>query len=491
MSQRAPGSFATQMLRGSAWMVGMRWALRLVGLVSTAVLARLLLPADFGIVAMAAVIAGLLDTAAYAGVDLALIRAEEGADDLRNSAWTIQLLQSVIVAVLLLVAAPFAAAYYGEPRVAVVIAWLAAKSCLDGLQNIGIVAFRKELDFAREFRFNLYSKMLNLVVIVAAAWYFRNYMALVIGLVSGSLITVLLSYTMHPYRPRLSFAHVRQLWSFSNWLLVSRIGSFGSRKADQFIVGGAVGATALGSYHVATELSTMPTTELVMPMRRALFPTLAKLQHDPAAFEAAVLQTFAGLAVLCLASGFGMLSVAPELVTLILGERWIAAIPLVQWLALYGAFAGLSSVLEVPMWVNGRTGVSATQAWVELAALVPLLLFMLPQYGVVGAALTRAVVAAALLPLMLYLTARVCPVSLGALARVLWRPLVASIVMTLALAAPVPLPHFVVLALALKVVAGAAIYAATLALLWLASGRPAGIEATLLRTARALIARPR
>src|SRR5947209_11068718 len=114
----ASDSFAAQLLRGSAWMVGMRWALRLIGLLSTAILARLLVPADFGIVAMAAVVAGLLDTAAYAGVDLALIRAEATSRAYHDSAWTIQVIQALIVAALLVVAAPLAASYYAEPRVA-------------------------------------------------------------------------------------------------------------------------------------------------------------------------------------------------------------------------------------------------------------------------------------------------------------------------------------------------------------------------------------
>ena len=241
-------------------MIGMRWALRLTGLVSTAILARLLLPADFGIVAMAAVFAGLLDTAAYTGVDLALIRAGENTPERMNSAWSIQLLQAWIVALLILGVSPLAVAYFHEPRVATVMFWLAAKSVIDGLQNIGIVEFRRELNFSKEFRFNLYGKLLNLAIVIGAAFYFRNYLALVIGLVSSSAMSVVLSYVMHPYRPRWSLAEARHLWSFSNWLLVSRVGSFLSRKADEFIVGGAVGSAALGNYHVAAEIATMPLT---------------------------------------------------------------------------------------------------------------------------------------------------------------------------------------------------------------------------------------
>jgi O-antigen/teichoic acid export membrane protein len=486
MSVPSFDAFTSQLLRGSAWMVAMRWSLRLVGLVSTAILARLLMPEDFGIVAMAAVVAGLLDTAAYAGVDLALIRADDDSRAYRDSAFTIQLLQSIAIAALLVACAPFAAAYYSEPRVAIVLYCVAARAVIEGLNNIGIVAFRKELDFAKEFRFNLYSKLINLAIVVAAAFWLRNYLALVVGMISGAAIGAVLSYAMHPYRPRLSLAKARALWSFSNWLLVSRVGSFASRKADQFIVGGAVGATALGNYHVATELATMPTTELVMPMRRALFPTLAKLQNDAAGFRTAVLRVFSALALLCFAMGFGLVGVSSEVVRIVLGPKWLDAIPLMQWLALYGAFAALASVLEVPIWVKGKTQFSALQSWIELVALAPLIIVAVRAQGLEGAALARTLVAVGMLPLMLYMTARTCPIGMLALAAAIWRPLLAGAVMLACLLLPLPYPHALALALAAKVALGAAVYAACVLVLWVASGRPDGVEAAIVQRATLL-----
>jgi len=469
------------LLRGSAWMIAMRWVLRLVGLLSTAILARLLVPADFGIVAMAAVVAGLLETATYAGVDLALIRAENEGREYSDSAWTIQIIQACAIALLLVVVAPLTGAFYHEPRVTVVIQFLAVKAVIEGFQNIGIVAFRKELDFAREFRFNVYSKLINLFIVVAAALWFRNYLALVTGMVSGAAVTVALSYAMHPYRPRLTLAAGRSLWSFSNWLLVSRVGSFATRKVDQLIIGGSIGSTALGRYHVSTELSTMPTTELVMPMRRALFPALSVLRNDPAGFRAAVLQTFSALSVLCFAAGFGLMSVAAEVVPIVLGDQWREAIPLVRLLALYGAFAGLASVLEVPIWASGRTHLSALQTWLELVVLIPALIVALRVNGVEGAATARALVALAMLPVMLVLVARVSPIRIRDFAAAMWRPLLAALAMTMVLSMPLGYPMGLVAALLVKVGVGATVYAGVLLLLWLVSGKPDGIESAVMR----------
>lgn len=480
------------LIRGSAWMIAARWATRLVGLASTLILARLLTPADFGIVAMALIASGLLETIAYAGVDLALMRAGHDTREHYDTAWTIQLIQAAAIALLLLAAAPLTAAYFAEPRAADVIRLLALKSLLDGAQNIGVVAFRKELDFAKEFRFLLYGKLLNFVVVVVVAFLLRNYWALAIGMVAGSIIGVALSYAMHPYRPRLSLARVREIWSFSQWLMISRVGAYLNRRTDEFVVGGIAGTSAMGSYHVASELSTMPSNELVMPMRRAMFPTLAKLTGDPAAFGRAVVATFASVAAICIAAGFGLMSIAPELVAVFLGQQWLAAIPLVRWLALYGSFSALVLVLEVPLWVGGRTRWSAMQTWLELALLVPLVWLATRSYGIEGAAATRAGVSAAMVPCMLFLTARAGHARVGTLLHALARPLAAALTMAGVLATlPFDRLGHVVVILVAKIVVGALVYLATMAALWRAQGQPDGVESTVLQHAREFLARRR
>jgi lipopolysaccharide exporter len=168
-------SFGSALTRGSIWMIVARWATRLIGLVSTVILARLLAPSDFGVIAMALIAAGLLETISYAGVDLALMREGNNSRDHYNTAWTIQIIQAAFIAALLIGIAPLAAAYFSEPRAIAIIQLLALKSLIDGTQNIGIVAFRKEFDFAKEFRFMVYTKLLNFVIVVGLAFALRNY----------------------------------------------------------------------------------------------------------------------------------------------------------------------------------------------------------------------------------------------------------------------------------------------------------------------------
>jgi PST family polysaccharide transporter len=172
----------------------------------------------------------------------------------------------------------------------------------------------------------------------------------------------------------------------------------------------------------------------------------------------------------------------------VLGPQWQAAVPVVQSLAIYGAFAGLSSVQEVPMWVKGKGYVSAIQSWLEFCALVPLLVFAVRWNGIEGAAMSRAAVAAGVLPTMLFLLSRSCDIPFADLAKVVWRPLVAGVTMTLCIIG-VPIDYPALPALVLKIMIGAPVYAMSLGLLWLLAGRPDGIERLVVDRAKRFLRR--
>lgn len=482
------GSLAT----GAAWMIAMRWAMRLVGLASTLVIARLLSPDDFGVVAVALIVAGLLETIAYLGVDLSLIKDQGAEREDFDSAWTVQLAQGVMIAMLLLLTAPFVASYFNEPRATAVIAWLAVRPIIDGLQNIGLVLFRKELDFAREFRFNLIAKLLGAAIQIGAAWWLRNYWALVTGMLASAAVSTLLSYLLHPYRPRLTLVQAKKVWAFSQWLLVSRVGSFLGRRCDEFIVGRAAGTAAMGAYHVVYELATMPTTEIIMPMRRALFPALSTLADQPQAYRRAVLDSLAASATVCVGLGVGLASLAEWVIPVLLGPQWTGAVVLLRWLALFGMLAALTSVLEVPLWVAGRTNYSAMVCWLELAVAVPLLLWIVPRHGAEGAAMCRVVISLGTFPVAAWLVRSACGVSLRSIITVLGRPVLAGVAMGLAVRLLPVQPQWPILAtLAAGAVVATSAYCAVLWATWVMAGRPQGFEAAVLRAAASLLSRVR
>ena len=478
-----------QMARGGAWMVLMRWTMRGIGLLSTLILARLLTPADFGVIAMAMIVVGLLEILAQTGVDLALIREKDPNREDFDSAWTLQILISFTIGVVLFLIAPLAANGFSEPKIQPVIQALALRSVISGFSNIGTIEFRRKLDFRTEFRYNIVKRLFNFFIIVGVAAILRNYWALVIGMIMAQFVEVGLSYGFHPYRPRPCLRKVKNLFSFSAWLIFYRIARYMSRRIDQFVVGGFAGTVFMGNYYVAYDLATSPTNELVVPMGRGLYPVYARLKEEPEKLVESYLKALGTIALLLVPLGFGLAAVASDAVPVVLGAKWHTAIPLVEVLAVFGVFFGLSNTIEVILTVIGRVRLLAALSFSQIGTLA-LALYLVAKYvGVDAIAAVRCAVAIATLPFVFLVLRRVLPIGVGATLRALWPSFAAGLVMVACVLAvhglDVPGP----LRLVLEIAAGGLSYTAAILAIWYLRACPDGAERAVVAWCRARIAR--
>lgn len=471
-------------------MIAMRWATRALGLVSTVILARLLSPADFGLIAMAMVVVGLLEVFTHTGVDLALIRDRHATREHYDTAWTFEILQGTVLALALVGAAPFAAAHFGDPRVSEVICVISLRALIGGFENIGVVAFRRDLDFNREFWFGVVKKMFTVALTVGAAVYLRSYWALVLGLVGGRLLDVVISFVVHPYRPRLTLVRLGEIWSFSRWLLVSRIANLLTRKLDEFTVGTQAGTVAMGHYFIGSDVATSPTEEIVLPMSRGVFPVYSHLLDDRERLADCFRAVLASTSYLCMALGIGVASVAPELVPVVFGEQWLAVIPLMQWLAICGLQIGLVSTFDTLLLACGRAALSAHFKWMQLLLLAPALWWSGAAFGVEGIAIAKTAVVTGTTPVLFVWATRTLGIGTGRMAAVMWPPLVAACVMfgvVRLVAESFAGPLW--LSLLTEVVVGALVFVGVAAAIWIVRGRPAGIERDALVRALGLLRR--
>nr|WP_274600036.1 lipopolysaccharide biosynthesis protein [Rhodothalassium salexigens] len=468
------------MARGGAWMVAMRWAMKSVGLVSTLVLVRLLDPADFGVIAMAMIVVGFLEVLTMAGVDLAVIRHENPERADYDAAWTLQVMLAAGIGALLLVCAPYAAAMFDEPKLVAVLRALALRAVIGGFQNIGVAQFRRDLAFHKDFQFNVYKTLLTSGVTVIAALILRSYWALVVGMIASQVFMVALSYTMHPYRPRLTLSRLGQYWSFSVWLIVHHLARFLNRRLDQFIIGNVAGTQFMGRYSVAFDVATLPTNELVVPMNRGFFPVYARLQGDPQALAAGFVRALSTVALLCFALGFGLFAVAEPAVLVLMGSRWADAVPLVEALAVFGVFLALATSVEALLMSVGRTRLLALFGIANVALLAVALAGTVRYLDIDAVAWARCWTALAALPLVYAVVRLAVPVSVPAVVGALWPRFVAAALMVGAVKG-VPWPDLAPIALlALQVATGAAVYGLATWGLWRLRGAPDTVEKSVL-----------
>lgn len=481
---RAPGS----LVQGTLLTVAMRWTDRLVGFVSTLILARLLTPADFGIIAMAMLVVALADVLLDLGTNVALVREPDATQADFDTAWTLRLIQTALSTALIIATAPLAAGYFGDARVQPVLQILAFSLLLGGLENIGIVAFHKQMQFGDEFRFLFARRIAGFVITIFAAVVLRNYWALVIGTLGGRLFGAGLSYRMHPMRPRFSLARFRALFAVSQWMLLRGIGDFLNQGLHRMLVGRWNSAPIMGAYTVAHEISVMPSAELVAPMNRALFPALAAAHDDNAERERLFLLALGIQTTIALPAAAGLALVAPLAIPILLGSQWSAAIPLLQLLALAGIAHALTASSQYLLIVLGKLAQATAIIWLQVILFAGLAVLALPEQTADRIAALRLAVSTCAIAVTAVLVQRHGGIRLQAMVSTCIRPLVATAVMAAALIALDQASFSEHLAagitLLVQIILGACLYGVCLYGLWWIQGRPAGAESWMLTKLR-------
>jgi O-antigen/teichoic acid export membrane protein len=451
----------------------LRFAVRGIGLVSTLILVRLLDPADFGVVAMAMVVVAGIELFAAFGFDVTLIHNQQAGRNEYDTAWTIGALMGVASAIAIALLAYPVSRIYEEPRLVPVFQVLAIASVLDGLKNIGLVEFRKQLQLHKEFVFQVSVKIVSFVATVIAAFWLRSYWALVLGILVAQLATVSLSYAMQPYRPRICFASFKSIFSYSRWLFVNNLFVFLRLRLPDFIVGKIVGVTGLGLYTISYEISQLPTTELVAPVNRVLLPGMSKISHDSERLRDAFLRTSSTMAVLSLPTAAGLAVTAHLFTPIVLGEKWLDAIPLIKVLAIFGGITAVLSPIGTTLLAIGRPSLVALLSAGNLAIMLPAVYFATASYGVSGAANAMTLALTAFLPVYYTVAARRVGLGWKDVFGVFARPVVATAAMYWAVDSLFGASFATALNLSLAVLLGAVSYVSLVLLLWLMAGRPA------------------
>ncbi len=484
-----------EIAKGAAWMVLFKVLDRTIGVVSMSLLARLLAPTDFGLVALATSIIAVLELLGAFSFDAALIQNPKATRDHYDTAWTFNALFGLLCAVSLVVLAGPASRFYEEPRLAAVMVALAFGQIVGGLENIAIVAFRKDLQFKKEFRFLFAKRLAGAVVTVTLAFLVGGHWALVAGILTGRVVGVALSYALRPYRPRFSLAARGELFHFSKWLLVNNVLGFLHVRSADFMLGKMAGTRALGVYALSSAISSLPTSELAAPINRAVFPGYARMAADPVGLRRGVLDVLSVIVLIGLPIGAGITAVADPLVRAILGAKWLDAIGIIRVLGLYGALHVLNTNVSYVYLAMGRPRLQTVVSAVHAAVLVVGLFAGIHLAGVSGAAWAFLAAVLVVTPVNYYTLSRLLGVRpQDALAR-FWRPAAASALMWLFVeglrrALPVAATSAGAAAeLVLCIAVGAIVYVSAVLLLWRLSGRHAGAEVFALERARALIRR--
>lgn len=386
MSTPVPRSLAKTLIQGSGWAIAIRWGAKFLGIINLAICARILTPADYGLVNMAMVVIGLSQVLVEFGLDASLIRNQKASSEHYDTAWSLKIIQTVLISAVIFIGAPIAAHVYADARVMPIMFAVGTAGLIGGFQNIYVVNFRKDLDFRRDFLYSFIPRLASFAVSITAVLLMRTYWGLVLGICAGEIARMLCSYSLAKRRAKWSLHHWREMTAFSFWYLLDGFAQYSVNHLDRAFIGAAGGSTQAGLYGVGREVAALPSTELVLPIGRALMPTLAKLNADPERQIAAIQKAITGVSLIAVPLTVGFALVADEFVRILFGTKWLDAVPLVAILSLSAMTAGFRSTAQHVLVVLGHIRVNAAISWAYAATVLGLMAPVFWWKGVVGVA---------------------------------------------------------------------------------------------------------
>jgi len=376
------------------------------------VLVHLLTPRDYGLAAMVLVFSMLVPIFSDLALGAALVQRKELSEDDRSTVfWTSVLVGLACTLVGIACSWPLAA-FYGEPEVQPLFAALSLSFVVSSVGTTQGALLTRSMSFrSLELRWIAASFVAGVTGIVLAFMGFGPWAIVAQQLALAATSTVLL-WSFSAWRPRFRFSIVslRSLAGFSANVFGTRLLFFFNRNTDNLVVGKFLGASALGVYSIAYNVMLAPLNKLAWPIQSVLFPAFAEVQDDRPRMAVMWTRVNRLVGALTVPAMAGLVVVAPEFVRVVLGERWEAAIPVIQILAWVGLLQSLQSLNSSILQALDRTRTLLHYAAVALVASLCAFIGGLA-WGVVGVATAYALVSTVVEPYYTVLTARALGVS--------------------------------------------------------------------------------
>jgi O-antigen/teichoic acid export membrane protein len=431
-SNPAPG-LAQRTLRGMFWAYGSYVGLRLSTLIATAILARLLTPKDFGLVAVATTFMAFLDMLQGLGIGQALVIAsDEEIDDRANIAFTLSVGIGAALMAVTAALGPAAAAFFHQPRLVAVMPVLGSTFLILSLSSTHYALAMRNIDFRTRTIAELTDAFVRGGAGIALALAGAGVWSLVIGYVAGNIAMSAILWTLVPWKPRRvrDWTHVRNLLSFGGYVTGLGLMAAFLTQFDNLVVGRVLGATQLGYYSIATKIPSLFILNLAVVAGQVLFPAFASLDEE--ALRRGVIVSFRYIAMVVFPLTAFLIVLAEPLTILVFGPHWHGAVAAARVLSLWALMSPISMVCGNAFMSRGRARVLFLLAVPQAIALVAGSLAVAP-YGIVAVSWVQAGIAIAAQVVTLVIAQRMFQLNVRSILAAFGPPLLASAALAVAL----------------------------------------------------------
>lgn len=386
-----PMSLTDSAIAGARWTAISSIVNTLVQLGQLAVLARLLQPSDFGLMAMVSLVLSFISIYADMGINNAIIQRQDATREELSSLYLLNILAGCLAFIVMIVATPFAVAIYGEPRLDPLLRASAVVLLIGPFGTQFLVLLQKSLRFKTLAKMEIARAITVATTTVAAAFGGMGVFSLVIGTIFGTLVFTLLlmSVGWRLWQPTFKFGLTDLLGyvKFGLFQMGDSTLNFFCSRADQLMIGAFLGAEILGFYSVASNLTLLPSYRINPIFTRVAFPIFARVQGDTDRLKRGYMTMLRIVIVICAPILLGLAVTAPALIPQLYGAQWTPAIPLVQILSVVGLLYVIGNPIGTLLLSRGRADVAFWWTLISTAMQVPGIYIGLHLGGPIGVAL--------------------------------------------------------------------------------------------------------
>ena len=327
---------------------------RSIGLISTLILARLLTPEDYGIVAIATLMIFLFDTISNTGLREYIVYKDDLDQSDLSSAWTFNLSIKIIVWILFLITIPFIADYYEKPELNSVLFAISFILPIEAFKNVGLFLFQKELNYKPQFLLDVSHKIIAFAVVVPVAFWLKNYWAMIIGNLVSYFVMALGSYYLHKFRPQFRLSNIRHQWNFSKWMMPKSILGFSRAEVDTLLVSKIFDFSSLGGFNLMKSIVGMVGRDVIVPATEPLLASFSKVKNDSARFNFQLNISLFFMLAVSLPIMLFLWLFHYQIILLLLGEKWISYTHVFAALSILILSQSVTAVLEHCLTSLGR-----------------------------------------------------------------------------------------------------------------------------------------
>lgn len=424
-------SLSAKVHKGTIWVSIATICARGLNVLSAIILARLMAPKEFGLMAVIMAIIAFSQGTTQTGFESALIQKQERPDDFLNTTWTFELLRHLILFLIIFLAAPFLASFFNDPSAVTILRVTSMILVFQSLRNIGVVYFRKNLDFKNQFLFEIVPMIANICVVIPLAFFLKNVWALVWASLATSIVTCCISYIMHPYRPRVDFniRRASNLFTFGKWILGESILGMIREQGITMFVGKFLGIQTLGFFNRAVVFSSMILQQIILIVWKVGYPAYSQLQYHPERFKQVFLKTLQLLTFIGIPMAGGLFVLSYDFVHLFLTDKWLNIVPLMQILCLQAMFNIINTPAEITFQASGNPGIGTKISTFGVIILAITVYPLTVYYGVTGTVISLFLSVFITSPIVWYMSMKIIRCSFPEFIKPIALSLISTIIM--------------------------------------------------------------